>query len=95
MDNNEENYCSGTKKGQSFLLENRQFKIPKPNKRITNSIRLTLGYLFLRHTNLSIDNKTRKKYYFSKKKPNGFPMLVDPQWDRFSRVVNNFNCKLF
>ena len=36
------------KKELSFLLDSGQFNIQKPNKRVTNNIRSTLGYILFK-----------------------------------------------
>ena len=56
-------YYSSTKKDESSLLENGQFKTQKPNKRVANSSTSMLEYTILSYTNLSIDRTKKKKSY--------------------------------
>ena len=51
------------KKEKSFLRENGKSKIEKPNERVTDSNRSTLGYTFQSNTNFSIDKTQEKKYF--------------------------------
>ena len=73
-----------------FLLENEQFKVRKPNKRVTDSNRPTLGYTFLNHASHLID-KTQEKYHFGS--PNSLgpppPSILDlhPSIPHFSKVT--------